>query len=476
MIEWINEKNNKTYTLVGVIVILILIGYFLYSWCTRGDIRFYTRTPTVEVHHEFESMSIIKSVVNGNIEDVEIDDSKLNKEIVGKYPVLYKYNNKEITIVVSVVDTQPPTFELINIEIDLGMSVDPADMVVDLQDASDTKIYFKKAYDFSKVGDVEVLVVVEDEYGNKDEKKAMVHVLEEHKEAPDIQGIKDLTVRLGDINFDYFKDITVIDTRDPNPTITVDVENVNIHEVGDYEITYTARNRAGNIASAICKVSVVENKPIGTLEQSDEKIVYLTFDDGPSELTEEVLDILDQYDITATFFVTGLNPNYFHLIKEAEQRGHTIGLHTYSHNYSEIYSSVDAYYHDLNRIAELCLQQIGYVPVYIRFPGGSSNTVSKRYKPGIMSYLIEDVIAKGYQYYDWNANSGDGSGTLDVVDITTYATLSNANNIVLLFHDANGKHTTVEALPGIIQHYQSLGYRFAGIDDDSYVPHHAVNN
>lgn len=472
----IDKKNNQKYMFLVFCVLLVLIGYGLYSWCNREQIRFNTRSPKVEVHHEFDATSIIKSVVNGQIEDIVIDDTNLNKEIVGKYPVFYKYNHKEITIIVSVVDTQPPVFDVKNIEIDLGMSVDPADMVVGLQDASDTKIYFKRNYDFSRVGDVEVYIVVKDQYGNKDEKKAVVHVLEEHTEAPDIHGVKDLTVRLGDVSFDYFKGITVSDSRDPNPTITVDIAKVSIHEVGDYHITYTARNRAGNIVSAICKVSVVENKPIGSMKQSDDKVVYLTFDDGPSKLTEQVLDILDQYDIKATFFVSGLNPNYFHLIKETEQRGHTIGLHTYSHNYSEIYSSVDAYYQDLNRIAELCLQQIGYIPSYIRFPGGSSNTVSKRYSPGIMSYLIEDVITQGYQYYDWNANSGDGSGTLDVADITMYATLSNANNIVLLLHDANGKHTTVEALPGIIEHYQSLGYTFVGIDDDSYVPHHAVNN
>lgn len=468
------EKNKGI--LLGLCVVLVIIGYFLYNWRTRDGMRFITRSPEIEVHHEFDATSIIKRVVGGTMEDIEIDDTKLNKEIVGKYPVFYKYNNNVITITVSVVDTQPPVFDIKNIEIDLGMSVNPSEMVKNLQDASDTKIYFKKSYDFSKVGDVEVYIVVEDEYGNKDEKKGVVHVLEEHKEAPEIQGVKDLTVRLGDVGYDYLKNITVIDTRDPNPTITVDIGKVKIHEVGDYPITYTARNRAGNIVSATCKISVVENKPIGVTEQTDEKVVYLTFDDGPSELTEDVLDILEQYDISATFFVTGLNPNYFHLIKETEQRGHTIGMHTYTHNYSEIYSSVEEYYQDLNRVAELCLQQLGYVPAYIRFPGGSSNTISKRYSPGIMSYLITDVITQGYQYYDWNANSGDGSGTLDTADIITYATKSHANNIVLLFHDANGKKTTVEALPAIIEHYQSLGYRFAGIDDDSYAPHHAVNN
>ena len=208
----------------------------------------------------------------------------------------------------------------------------------------------------------------------------------------------------------------------------------------------------------------------------DRKVVYLTIDDGPSENTQAVLDILDRYGCKATFFVVGHNPDYYHLIGEAYRRGHTIGLHTYSHDYETVYSSVDAYYADLDAIGQVVKEQIGYVPCFIRFPGGSSNEVSANYSVGIMSVLVDSVRERGYQYYDWNMSTGDGAEhTAD--EIVGYATQpTEYQNIVLLCHDSATKQSTVEALPRIIEHYQSLGYTFEAIDRNTIVTHHGVNN
>lgn len=472
----LHVNKKQTLIIVGVCFFLILVVYFLYGWLTKSDLTFTTRSPKVEVHHPFDAKSIIKNVAGGTTDDVKVDESKLNKDIIGEYPVIYKYKKEEIEILVSVVDTQAPTFDVKDIEVDLGMKIEASQAVENVKDASNTKIFFKEEYDFTKVGDVKVVIVVEDEYGNKEEKETVVHILEKDEEAPKIEGVKNITVRKGNSNVDYLKGIVAVDNRDPTPSITVNSKAVNIDVVGEYEITYTVRDRSGNTTKATCVVSVVENKIIGSPEQSEDKVVYLTFDDGPSKHTQDVLDILDRYNAKATFFVTGLNPEYFNLIKESERRGHTIGMHTYSHNYAELYASKEAYYNDLAKIADLCEQQIGYVPHYIRFPGGSSNTVSRKYAPGLMKYLANDVILQGYQFYDWNVSSGDGGGTLPVGDIIAFSTASNANNIILLAHDANGKQSTIDALPAIIEHYQKLGYRFEGIDDDTFVPHHAVNN
>lgn len=210
-------------------------------------------------------------------------------------------------------------------------------------------------------------------------------------------------------------------------------------------------------------------------EQSEEKIAYLTIDDGPSNLTEPVLDILDEYGIKATFFVTGAMPEYSYMIKEAYDRGHTIGLHTYSHDYASIYSSVDAYFTDLDAIGQVVKNEIGYVPCFIRFPGGSSNTVSAKYTSGIMTTLVSEVNARGYQYYDWNASTGDGA-VRTWAELVGLGTSYNENNLIILAHDSASKQTTVDALPAIIEHYQYLGYEFKAIDRDSYVPHHGVNN
>ena len=223
------------------------------------------------------------------------------------------------------------------------------------------------------------------------------------------------------------------------------------------------------------ELSVQPGVAVGTTEASDEKIVYLTFDDGPSENTQKVLDILDQYDAKATFFITGQKPEYRPMIKKAYDAGHTIGLHSFCHDYETVYSSEEAYLKDLEEVGEIAKEQIGFVPCFIRFPGGSSNTVSKKYTAGIMSTLVQEVQNRGYQYYDWNGSSGDGS-VRTTEELVAQATSFDSNNIILLCHDSHGKQTTVEALPQIIEHYQSLGYTFKALDRDSFVAHHGVNN
>lgn len=222
--------------------------------------------------------------------------------------------------------------------------------------------------------------------------------------------------------------------------------------------------------------SVQPGVPIGTTEVNDEeKVIYLTFDDGPSENTKEILDILAKYNVKATFFITGEDKNHRDLIKTAYDAGHTIGLHTYSHNYSEVYASVDAYFKDLEKIGELAKEQLGFVPCFIRFPGGASNMVSAQYCKGIMSKLVDMVQEKGYQYYDWNLDSGDGAGQ-GKDELIKNSQTDKINHIMLLCHDAGAKHETVEALPSIIEYYQQKGYEFRAIDRESYVVHHGVNN
>ena len=221
--------------------------------------------------------------------------------------------------------------------------------------------------------------------------------------------------------------------------------------------------------------AVQPGRKVGTTEQSDEKIVYLTLDDGPSQNTQKVLDILDKYNAKATFFVTGAMPEYKDMIKKAYDKGHTIGMHTYSHDYAKVYASVDSYFQDLDQIGQLVKEEIGYVPCFIRFPGGSSNTISANYTKGIMTTLTQEVQARGYKYYDWNGSSGDGAvRTTD--QLVTQATSFHDNNIILLSHDSETKDTTVEALPKIIEYYQSKGYVFKALNLNSYVAHHGVNN
>ena len=234
------------------------------------------------------------------------------------------------------------------------------------------------------------------------------------------------------------------------------------------------RNAADAVWAAL---SEEQSVPSSSEPVSGEKIVYLTFDDGPSPLTQRILGILEDYQIKATFFVTGINPQYAQYIRAAYEEGHVIGMHTYSHDYAEIYSSPEAYYEDLEKISQLCMEQLGYVPSYIRFPGGSSNSVSLKYSPGLMTLLTQDVTKRGYRYFDWNASCGDGEGNFEAEKLVENATnTAGKKKIVLLCHDGRGKDTTADALPRIIEYYRSHGYEFRTVSDFSETMHHRVTN
>ncbi len=205
------------------------------------------------------------------------------------------------------------------------------------------------------------------------------------------------------------------------------------------------------------------------------KTVYLTFDDGPSQYTSQILNILDSYGVKATFFVID-GGEYNYLMKEIVNRGHAIGLHAYSHNYKKIYASDSAYLADLQKISDLVLQQTGVETKIMRFPGGSSNTVSKKYSKGIMTRMTKKVTEMGYAYFDWNCSSGDADDGTTVSKQLYYCSEfpKSANNIIVLMHDTKG--TTMEALPKIIEYYHSLGMKFGVLTTSGPTVHHKVTN
>ncbi len=186
------------------------------------------------------------------------------------------------------------------------------------------------------------------------------------------------------------------------------------------------------------------------------KKVYLTFDDGPSPNTEKILDILDEYDVKATFFVTGYqaekHPEWY---KEIVDRGHTIGMHSYSHVYSDIYSSTDAFFADIDKLHDYILENTGVDSHYLRFPGGSSNRVSRV----SMSELCTMVTDREWIYYDWNISSQDATSPSpgkDRIKANVLAGIGEHDSSIILMHDATEKNATVQALPEIIQGIQAM--------------------
>lgn len=191
--------------------------------------------------------------------------------------------------------------------------------------------------------------------------------------------------------------------------------------------------------------------------KSSGKKVYLTFDDGPSSNTDAILDILKEYDVEATFFVVGKTDErsvkaYQRIVEE----GHTLAMHSYSHRYDEIYESKEAFARDLNSLQEYLYEITGVWPRIYRFPGGSSNTVSKV----DMQELIEYLTDIGITYFDWNVASGDAvSRTLPAETIVNncLSGIEKQKESVILMHDASNKGTTIEALPRIIEAIQEQG-------------------
>lgn len=464
--------RKRAYVLIGCIIGLIL-GISIY-FITRPAISFNESTQDIEINSTYNPMSFIKKV-NGNKSSVTVDDSKVNVHKLGKYKIVYKLNKKDYTLNVEVVDTKKPTFSVENKEIEVGSKVKASDFVKDIKDETKTKVYFKDDVSFDKEGTQKVTVVVEDQGGNKAEKEVSIKAVKDTK-APLLAGLQNYDVLVGS-KIDFMKGITVTDDFDKNPKVTVDSSKVDFSKAGTYKVVYTTKDKSGNERKYTQTVVVNAPRPVNAVAPSGDKVVYLTFDDGPSANTQRILDILDKYHAKASFFVTGNGQKYNYLIKEANKRGHTIALHTYCHDYPTVYASTDAYFNDLNKVGNMVKGLIGYTPRYIRFPGGSSNTVSRHYSSGIMSRLTKMVQEKGYQYYDWNVSSGDAArNNVPAATLIANSTSSRNNQIMILCHDTAAKNTTVDALPKIIEHYQSLGYSFKAIDDSTFTPHQRVLN
>lgn len=199
--------------------------------------------------------------------------------------------------------------------------------------------------------------------------------------------------------------------------------------------------------------------------------VYLTFDDGPSSNTGEILDILKRHNVRATFFVNGTasgNPGLRPLYKRIVDEGNAIGMHSYSHKYTELYASKEAFETDLDKIHSLIYNETGVDTKLYRFPGGSGNTVSRQ----PMSDFADILHERGYEYYDWNIYPGDRTGKSYPKDAIISGVLENINeyrSAIILLHDSDNHDSTVDALPEIVEGLLAQDVRFCVIDENTPV-------
>ena len=270
---------------------------------------------------------------------------------------------------------------------------------------------------------------------------------------------------------------TAIDKVDGNLTDKINtINNVNTKVPGEYEVKYTVADKSGNIDEITRKIIIkakieeVKEEP----QDSEEKVIYLTFDDGPTKYTQDLLDILEKNDVKATFFVVGRQ--HLDMITKIHDAGHSIGIHSLTHEYKTIYASVDAYFDDLNKMDEIIYEKAGIHTKLVRFPGGSSNTVSKNYNKGIMTTLAKELTDKGYVYFDWNVSSGDAGEvkTTNEVYKNVINGIKGKKNAIVLQHDSH--KFSIDAVQDIITWGKANGYTFKSLNENSPTAHHRINN
>lgn len=280
-----------------------------------------------------------------------------------------------------------------------------------------------------------------------------------------LKGLKHVYITIGN---EYKEEgYQALDNIDGDLTSKVSVNSeIDYTQLGDYKITYTVKDKNNNKQVAYRYIHIIPETKKG--------VIYLTFDDGPSSVTGSILDILKEEKVKATFFITGEGSDT--LLKREYEEGHSIGLHTYSHNYSFIYSSVDNYFKDINMVNDRLERLTGFKSRLIRFAGGSSNTISRKYNKGIMSELAKEVINRGYLYYDWNIDSKDAKGVsnCDIVYNSVVNNLSKDRVNIILMHDS--KKCTSKVLKNIIKYGKEKGYEFLKITPDTKMLKQQVNN
>lgn len=238
-------------------------------------------------------------------------------------------------------------------------------------------------------------------------------------------------------------------TEKENAETVVDGENVPESQEGSTDVT----------------------QPDATVTNSNGKRVYLTFDDGPSIYTGQILDVLKANNIKATFFVIGREEEFYDYYKRIVDEGHTIGMHSYTHVYQDFYASKESFAEELTKLNDLIYNVTGTKSTIFRFPGGSSNSVSSLAVEEYIDYLNENDI----DYYDWNSLSGDavtnGLSPEQLVNNIMNDVSQNEDSIVLM-HDLQTTHTTVESLQLLIDTLKTEGYEILPIDENTPLIQH----
>ena len=281
-----------------------------------------------------------------------------------------------------------------------------------------------------------------------------------------------LTLTGGDVElcaFETFEEpgFTAVDEagNDLSGLVRISGNRVPSYKTGSYRVVYTVTGPDGVQVSAVRTVRVTPVR-VPAEKRVEGKVLYLTFDDGPSPYTGELLDVLAKYGVKVTFFVTGNHPENRDMITRAYEEGHAIGVHTYSHDLERVYSSTEAFLEDLFKAEEVVCDATGHYTRLMRFAGGSS--CIRFYNTDLVVSLLREVTSRGFKYFDWNVSSGDGSPhtTAQTVRYVKNGVNRRSGLCVVLQHDTQG--FSVAGVEEIILWAMENGYRFETLTIDSW--------
>ena len=464
--EWKHLRKSVAVLFLGIFLFGILFVRLSFSFELKGD-----KLVKIDFRSVYQEKGAKVMIFAQDLSKNIKIQGNVDTNIVGKYKITYSYQFGFLPITktreVQVVDREAPTLELKG---------------KDTQKICPNKEYEEEGYtavdnyDGDLTSQVERIITddtikykVVDSSGNATIKER--RIVKSDVDAPKIylSSGEVVYVKQGSPyqEFGY----TAVDTCDGDLTDQVKVTGtVDTNTIGSYELTYSVSDRQGNRQEVVRKVIVNEQK--SSSPSGKPGIVYLTFDDGPSGYgsTEKILDVLKEEGVKATFFVTSNGPDA--IIKREYDEGHTVALHTATHNYAKVYASVDNYFQDLLQVQERVKNITGHTSTIIRFPGGSNNTVSNKYHKGIMSILKIEVANRGFLYFDWNVDASDAwqCARAKVTDKKTcvyrnvISGLSKEKSNVVLMHDI--KDYTADALRDIIHYGKEHGYVFEALTED----------
>lgn len=459
-------------TLILALISLLIINYYFGVKVELNGLEELTH----EVNTEYKDAGFSLKVNNKELSEEEYKyevENNVKSDNLGKYNVKYHitYKNKtyDLERTIKVIDSTKP---------DLKINVNTIE-----KDYCTENILTKVEYSAidNHDGDItanikisddkkNITYSIKDSSGNENNVSLPITYTSKPKSSLTLQGKSTIYVP---INTKYEDEGAIYTDGCKNKLSEkiIKTGKVDTSKIGTYTLTYTLEKDGSSVKR---KVIVYTPNITKTDDNSNERIIYLTFDDGPCAYTQKVLDILDKYNIKATFFVTHQFAKYVPMIEKEYKKGHSVGVHTYTHKWS-IYTSLETYLDDFNKMNNDVEKYTGQKTKIFRFPGGSSNRVSKRYATGVISAIASHMNNEGYVYFDWNVDSGDAAGATSAQIYKNVVNgVTRCKNCVVLMHDI--KKNTVNELDEILKTLTSKGYKFGTLSTESKPVHHTINN